>query len=121
MRSRIPPYLADPMSGEVCEARSFKYLKVEAPGRDSRLPGATGATKVLDPRVHDFSHAPRALSPPPPPPRADLLPSTCSTPSGPMRFEFHDDTKRWLNTRDGKTELRAILATEMSEKCGISL
>jgi len=45
----------------------------------------------------------------------------CSIPSGPMRFEFHDDTKRWLNTRDGKTELRALLATEMSDKCGVSL
>lgn len=41
--------------------------------------------------------------------------------SGPMRFEYHEDSKRWLNTRDGETELRAILATEMSEKCGVSL
>lgn len=41
--------------------------------------------------------------------------------SGPMRFEYHNDSKRWLNTRDGKTELRDLLAKEMSEKCGVSL
>ena len=57
---------------------------------------------------------------PDPPPAGFLVPA-CLVPSGPMRFEFHDDTKRWLNTRDGATELRAILAAEMSEKCGVSL
>ncbi|CAM9814470.1 unnamed protein product [Ectocarpus sp. 6 AP-2014] len=41
--------------------------------------------------------------------------------SGPMRFEYHEEAKRWLNTRDGETELRVILATEMSEKCGVSV
>ncbi|CAM9718928.1 unnamed protein product [Ectocarpus sp. 13 AM-2016] len=41
--------------------------------------------------------------------------------SGPMRFEYHEESKRWLNTRDGETELRVILATEMSEKCGVSV
>ncbi|CAM9566821.1 unnamed protein product [Ectocarpus fasciculatus] len=41
--------------------------------------------------------------------------------SGPMRFEYHNESKRWLNTRDGETELRVILATEMSEKCGVSV
>eukprot|EP00752_Nemacystus_decipiens_P015568 g13891.t1 len=41
--------------------------------------------------------------------------------SGPMRFEYHDDSKRWLNTRDGKTELRDLLAQEMDDKCGVSL
>lgn len=41
--------------------------------------------------------------------------------SGPMRFEYHEEVKRWLNTRDGETELRVILATEMSEKCGVSV
>lgn len=41
--------------------------------------------------------------------------------SGPMRFEYHDNSKRWLNTRDGETELRDLLAKEMSEKCGVSL
>lgn len=41
--------------------------------------------------------------------------------SGPMRFEYHGDCKRWVNTRDGKTELRDLLATEMDEKCGVSL
>ncbi|CAM9570054.1 unnamed protein product [Ectocarpus sp. 4 AP-2014] len=41
--------------------------------------------------------------------------------SGPMRFEYHEEAKRWLNTRDGETELRVILATEMSEQCGVSV
>lgn len=41
--------------------------------------------------------------------------------SGPMRFEYHDDARRWLNTRDGETELRDLLAKEMDEKCGVSL
>eukprot|EP00903_Cladosiphon_okamuranus_P017315 g15954.t1 len=41
--------------------------------------------------------------------------------SGPMRFEYHHDAGRWLNTRDGETELRELLAKEMDEKCGVSL
>ncbi|CAB1102317.1 unnamed protein product [Ectocarpus sp. CCAP 1310/34] len=41
--------------------------------------------------------------------------------SGPMRFEYHEESKRWLNTRDGETELRVLLATEMGEKCGVSV
>ncbi|CAM9654178.1 unnamed protein product [Scytosiphon promiscuus] len=41
--------------------------------------------------------------------------------SGPMRFEYHEDSSRWLNTRDGETELQAILAMEMRDKCGVSI
>lgn len=50
----------------------------------------------------------------------------CLTPtyrpcSGPMRFEYDEDGERWVNTRDGETELRSILTAEMLEKCGVSL
>ncbi|CAM9895593.1 unnamed protein product [Ascophyllum nodosum] len=41
--------------------------------------------------------------------------------SGPMRFEYDADSQRWVNTRDGNTELRSILALEMKEECGVDL
>ncbi|CAN0379455.1 unnamed protein product [Laminaria digitata] len=41
--------------------------------------------------------------------------------SGPMRFEYDEDGERWVNTRDGKTDLRSILSAEMKEKCNVSL
>lgn len=50
-----------------------------------------------------------------------VMPGICVVISGPMRFEYHEENKRWVNTRDGETELRVILAAEMRDKCGVSL
>lgn len=38
-----------------------------------------------------------------------------------MRFEYDGDGERWVNTRDGKTDLLSILADEMREKCNVSM
>lgn len=41
--------------------------------------------------------------------------------SGPMRFEYDHEGRRWLNARDGVTELRSLLTLELKATCGVNV
>lgn len=50
-----------------------------------------------------------------------FLVQTSACCSGPMRFEYNAESRKWVNTRDGTTALLPLLCGELEQKCGVNV